>query len=94
MQGIPLTEFKKLLASLKHLRQTDMADLSKDQFENVIEKEKKLKEIYASYQPSLQQVSENIRQFEHNKNAIRKLMKETRHFLKDKRKPAAPAPAS
>jgi hypothetical protein len=86
MQGIPLTEFKKLLASLSNLKQIHTADLSKDQFENVIEKEKRLKEIYANYQLSLQQVSENIRQFEHHKNTVRKLMKENRHFLKDKKK--------
>lgn len=89
MQGISLADFKKLLASLNNLSQIEMMDFTEDHFKKVIEKEKRLKEIYANYQLSLQLVSENIRQFEDHKLAIRKLMKESRLYLKNKKKAKA-----
>ncbi len=86
MQGIRTAEFKILLDSLSNLRQVGTPVLPEDQFETVVEKEKELKEIYANYKTSLQQVSENIRQFENHKHSIRRLMKKSRHYLKDFKK--------
>jgi hypothetical protein len=86
MQGIRLFEYKTLLESLSKLRQIEIFNLSEEHTETVIEKEKKLKEIYASYQLSIEQVSETIRQFEHHKHAIRRLIKKNRQYLKDSKK--------
>lgn len=51
-----------------------------------MEREEKLKEVYRDYLRSLEQVSENIRQFEDLKNSIRRLIKKNRHSLKDAKK--------
>lgn len=86
MQGITLFEYKSLLESLCKLRQYEMFELSEDQAERVIEKENQLKEIYADYIFSLEQVSENIKQFEKHKHSIRRFIKKNRQSLKDSKK--------
>ncbi|MBC7937948.1 MAG: hypothetical protein H7Y86_21585 [Rhizobacter sp.] len=91
MQGIRSTEVKILLESLNILRQAGMLNLPEDQFETVIKTENELKEIYANYKISLQQVSENIRQFENHKLSIRRLMRINRHHLKDLKNKQSPA---
>lgn len=93
MQGIQFTEFKKLLTSLSSLTESDTPLLPEAQLNNVIENEKKLKEIYGNYLLLLKQLSENVRQFESHKQVIRKLMKEHRQYLKYKEKSAVAAPA-
>ena len=86
MQGITSFEYKSILESLCKLRQYEMFDLSEDQAETVIEKEIKLKEIYANYLFSLEQVAENIKQFEKHKHSIRRFIKKNRQYLKDSKK--------
>lgn len=86
MQGITLFEYKSLLESLNKLSQYKIIDVSEDQAETVIEKELKLKEIYAEYVVSLEQVSENIKQFEKHKHSIRRFIKKNRQYLKESKK--------
>lgn len=86
MQGITLFEYKSLLESLKKLSQYEISGVSEDQVETVIEKELKLKEIYAEYVVSLEQVSENIKQFEKHKHSIRRFIKKNRQYLKESKK--------
>ena len=86
MQGITLFEYKSLLQSLNKLSQYKIIDVSEDQAETVIEKELKLKEIYAEYVVSLEQVSENIKQFEKHKHSIRRFIKKNRQYLKESKK--------
>jgi hypothetical protein len=88
MQGIQLFEYKTLLESLERLKQAEMFDLPEEQLALITEKEKILKETYSNYQLSLEQISVYIRQFEHHKNAIRRLVKDNKHYLKDARKNA------
>ena len=86
MQGITLFEYKSLLESLNKLSQYKIIDVSEDQAETVIEKELKLKEIYAEYVVSLEQVSENIKHFEKHKHSIRRFIKKNRQYLKESKK--------
>ena len=86
MQGITLFEYKSLLESLKKLSQYEISGVSEDQVETVIENELKLKEIYAEYVVSLEQVSENIKQFEKHKHSIRRFIKKNRQYLKESKK--------
>lgn len=86
MQGITLFEYKSLLESLNKLSQYKIIDVSEDQAETVIEQELKLKEIYAEYVVSLEQVSENIKQFEKHKHSIRRFIKKNRQYLKESKK--------
>jgi len=93
MQGIPFAEFKKLLSALSNIRQHDIIHLREDQLQTVIDNEEKLKEIYSRYQMLIKQLSENVVQFENQKLVIRKLMKDYRHYVKDKEKIAVPVNA-
>lgn len=86
MQGIRLSEYKILLTSLNQLRDVYSFNLSEEQSRTIMEREEKLKEVYRDYLRSLEQVSENIRQFEDLKNSIRRLIKKNRHSLKDAKK--------
>jgi hypothetical protein len=86
MQGIRLSEYKILLESLNQLRQMETAALPEDHAKTINEKEGRLKEVYEDYRRSLEQVSENIRQFENQKHSIRRLIKKSRHYLKDAKK--------
>jgi len=86
MQGIQLFEYKSLLESLNKLKQVDIFNLPGEEADSVLNEEKKLHDIYKNYQLSMQQVSEYIRQFEEHKNAIRRLMKNNRHYLKEPRR--------
>jgi hypothetical protein len=86
MQGIKLSEYKILLTSLNQLREVDNLNLSEEQFRTILDREERLKEVYRDYLRSLEQVSENIRQFEDLKNSIRRLIKKSRHSLKDAKK--------
>jgi hypothetical protein len=83
MQGIRLSEYKILIESLSQLRKMDSINLPEEHSRTIMEKEEKLKEVYKDYLRSLQQVSESIQQFEHQKHSIRRLIKKSRHYLKD-----------
>ncbi len=82
MQGIQFFEYKTLLESLDRLKKTDTADMPEKQVAEVQAIEMKLREIYANYRLSIEQIADFVDQFEKHKHAVRKLLKVNRHHLK------------
>lgn len=88
MQGIRVAELKILLDYLKTLKESETFNLLPDQLQTIAAKEEELRKIYSNYRISLQEVSESIRRFENEKQAVRRFLKESKLFLKNNKKTA------
>lgn len=86
MQGIRVAELKILLDYLKTLKDLESLNLPEEKLQLITEKEEELRKIYSNYRLTLQQVSEYIERFEHEKQVIRRFIKESKILLKNNKR--------